>query len=95
MKHTRDEFFLGKPLLARGCHLRDKDASAVILIPEGLIRLNDSALQLIRLCDGQRTLAVILTALKEEHHEHQAGGIEADMENFILRLVERKVLVLV
>jgi coenzyme PQQ biosynthesis protein PqqD len=73
--------------------LRDKDACSVVLIPEGLIRLNDSALQLICLCDGQRKVLMIVADLRAQR-EDPAGRMEADMENFILCLVERKVLVL-
>jgi pyrroloquinoline quinone biosynthesis protein D len=94
MKLSRDDFFLCKPVLARGCYLREQGASGVVLIPEGLIKLNDSGFQLLRLCDGQRTLSTILTDLRTEHAEHYARRIEADLEKFILRLIERKVLVL-
>lgn len=93
MKSSQDDFLLCKPILARGCQLREHEASGVVLIPEGLIRLNDSAWQLIRLCDGQRTLAAILTTLQAEHNERQSAQIKADMEMFVLRMLERKVLV--
>lgn len=38
----------------------------VLLYPEGVLELNETAGEVLRLCDGQRTVAEIITALAAE-----------------------------
>jgi pyrroloquinoline quinone biosynthesis protein D len=38
----------------------------VLLYPEGMVKLNGSAGEILRRCDGEKTLAVIISELKVE-----------------------------
>jgi pyrroloquinoline quinone biosynthesis protein D len=52
------------PRFARGVRLRrDPDGNPLLLVPEGLLRLNDSAAATLALVDGHRTFDEIVSAL--------------------------------
>ena len=57
---------------AQGCH--------VLLYPEGLVRLNGSAGEILKHCDGQRPVADIVTLLEAEF---DAGGLAGDVLAFL------------
>ena len=58
---------------AQGCH--------VLLYPEGMITLNDSAAQILLQCDGYNNVAGIVTAL--EHKFPSAQGLDIDVTEFV------------
>lgn len=58
---------------AQGCH--------VLLYPEGMVRLNDSAGAILERVDGRRSVAAIVDELARRFPE--AGGIEADILEFL------------
>lgn len=58
---------------AQGCH--------VLLYPEGMVRLNDSASAILGLVDGQRSVADIVTALEQRFPD--AGSLAADISEFL------------
>lgn len=58
---------------AQGCH--------VLLYPEGMVRLNDSAGAILERVDGRRSVAAIVDELARCFPE--AGGIEADILEFL------------
>jgi pyrroloquinoline quinone biosynthesis protein D len=53
------------PRLVTGARLAYDDVRAerVLLVPEGLVRLNPTAAEVLELCDGQRSLDEIVSAL--------------------------------
>lgn len=54
----------GPPQLARGVRLRrDLDGNPLLLVPEGILRLNDSAAATLALVDGRRSFDEIVGAL--------------------------------
>lgn len=57
---------------AQQCH--------VLLYPEGMIKLNQSAAEILKLCDGQRDVATIVAALEAKF---QASGIAGDVLDFL------------
>jgi pyrroloquinoline quinone biosynthesis protein D len=57
---------------AQQCH--------VLLFPEGMIKLNQSAGEILKLCDGQRDVAAIVAALEAKF---QAGGLVGDVLEFL------------
>jgi pyrroloquinoline quinone biosynthesis protein D len=57
---------------AQGCH--------VLLYPEGLVKLNRPAGEIMARCDGQRTLAEIVVALEAAF---QTTGLRRDVEAFL------------
>ena len=46
----------------------------VILYPEGMIRLNDSAADVLRRCDGLKTLQAVITEVEADYE--QAGLVD-------------------
>ncbi|HIG90842.1 MAG TPA: pyrroloquinoline quinone biosynthesis peptide chaperone PqqD [Methylococcaceae bacterium] len=52
----------------------------VILYPEGMVELNQSSAEILKLCDGSRTLDKIVTDLEEKF---QAHGLKNDISQFL------------
>jgi len=76
---------LDVPVLPNGFRLHwDKVRERhVILYPEGALGLNDTAVQVLELCDGKRTIEEIADVLSERF-----GGADVhdDVENLLLSL---------
>lgn len=53
----------------------------VLLYPEGMIKLNDTAATILQYCDGSNSLNDIIASLKQRFA--QAPGIEDDVIAFI------------
>ena len=53
----------------------------VLLYPEGMVKLNGSAGEILRRCDGEKTLAVIIAELKVEFPD--ATSIADDTYAFV------------
>ena len=60
----------------------------IILYPEGMAKLNDSAAAILQLVDGQRTINEIITVLEQKFAE--AEGISADVLDFFQAAVTQK-----
>jgi len=52
----------------------------VILYPEGMVELNQSSAEILKLCDGSRTLDKIVTDLETKF---QATGLKNDITQFL------------
>jgi pyrroloquinoline quinone biosynthesis protein D len=52
----------------------------VLLYPEGLVTLNPTGAEILRLCDGARSLADIVATLE---HRYGARDLEADVGAFL------------
>jgi pyrroloquinoline quinone biosynthesis protein D len=72
-----------RPRLVTGARLRYDDVREehVLLIPEGAVRLNPSAAEVLELCDGERSLDDIVGALSARYEG-------ADVRDDILELVD-------
>ena len=72
-----------RPRLVTGARLRYDDVREehVLLIPEGVVRLNPSAAEVLGLCDGQRSLDDIVGALSARYEG-------ADVRDDVLELVD-------
>ena len=72
-----------RPRLVTGARLHYDDVRSehVLLIPEGVVRLNPTAAEVLELCDGERSLDDIATALSERY-----GG--ADIHGDVRELVD-------
>jgi pyrroloquinoline quinone biosynthesis protein D len=57
-----------QPTLARGVRLQtdSKTGNSVLLFPEGVLELNETAQEILNCCDG-RTVSEIIQALAEEY----------------------------
>jgi coenzyme PQQ biosynthesis protein PqqD len=59
--------------LARGVRLRQEaDGEAMLLVPEGIVALNDTAAAALELADGSRDFDAIVSALAERFEASQA-----------------------
>ena len=72
------------PRLAQRTRLRRDEArnAEVLLFPEGVLVLNDTAAAVLALCDGEKTLSEIAAVLGERF-----GG--ADVTTDVLNLLDR------
>lgn len=52
----------------------------VILYPEGMVELNQSSAEILKLCDGSRVLAQIVAELEEKF---ATSGLTNDITNFL------------
>jgi pyrroloquinoline quinone biosynthesis protein D len=75
-----------RPRLVTGARLRYDDVREehLLLIPEGAVRLNPTAADVLGLCDGERSLDDIVGALSARY----AG---ADVRDDVLELVDAMV----
>ncbi|HEX7308287.1 pyrroloquinoline quinone biosynthesis peptide chaperone PqqD [Lentzea sp.] len=77
------------PRVRRGvkCTYDQVRAAHVVLFPEGVLVLNETAASVVALCDGARSVGDIALALADEY-----DGVEAsDVASLVVRLVERRV----
>jgi pyrroloquinoline quinone biosynthesis protein D len=72
-----------RPRLATGARLRYDDVrdEHVLLVPEGAVRLNPTAVEVLELCDGERSLDEIVVVLSARY-----GG--ADLRDDVQGLVD-------
>ena len=84
-----------QPKLARGVRLQtdSKTGNRVLLFPEGVLELNETAQEIVTRCDG-RTVAEIVQALAEEY-DADPQMLGADVRETIADLQQRKLIELV
>ena len=72
-----------RPRLVTGARLRYDEVREqhVLLIPEGVVRLNPTAAEVLELCDGERSLDDIVGALSARYEG-------ADIRDDVLELVD-------
>ena len=78
-----DDIQLKIPVLRRGFRFQWEPAQGchVLLYPEGMIKLNDSAGAVLAEVDGARSVAAIIGDLQARYPE--AAGIDADILAFL------------
>jgi coenzyme PQQ biosynthesis protein PqqD len=81
-----------QPRLATGARLRYDEVrdEHLLLIPEGAVRLNPTAVAVLELCDGRRTVDEIVTALSERYGGADIGG---DVQQLVDALTQRGLVV--
>ena len=80
---------MSRPAVARGFRLQWEAAqnAHVLLYPEGMIRLNTSAGEILKRCDGATTLADITSDLERAF---ATSDLSADVIRFVTFAVEKK-----
>ena len=60
---------MNRPRLVDGARLQYDDVREehLLLVPEGAVRLNETAAQVLELCDGERSVEDIATALSDRY----------------------------
>ena len=72
---------------------RPVSGEPVLLYPEGLLRLNPTAYEVVARCDGKITVDQLLCSLGEEF-EVDAGILRADVLECLAHLQQKQLLVL-
>jgi pyrroloquinoline quinone biosynthesis protein D len=83
---------LARPSLAKGVRLQIDSTTGknVLLYPEGIVELNETAHEILSRCDG-RTLGEIVQALAEEYDDDRAA-IAGDAHEILADLQRRKLI---
>ncbi|MBA1263083.1 pyrroloquinoline quinone biosynthesis peptide chaperone PqqD [Stutzerimonas sp. NM35] len=86
---THEDVLPRVPVLRRGYRFQFEPAQGchVLLYPEGMIKLNDSASEILKRVDGARTVGGIVADLQSSFPG--AEGIEDDILAFLEVAVER------
>ena len=80
-----------RPRLALGCRLTEGEgAEATLLMPERAMKLNGPGLEIVRRCDGTRTMAEIVRELLALYPGAPPERVEQDAQDFLTRLWERR-----
>jgi pyrroloquinoline quinone biosynthesis protein D len=90
--HTTTISDAAHPRLAKGVRLQNDSATgkSVLLFPEGIIELNETAHEILARCDG-RTLKEIVQALAEEY-DSDVAALAADVRETVADLHQRKLI---
>jgi pyrroloquinoline quinone biosynthesis protein D len=77
-----------RPRLVTGARLLHDDVRGehVLLVPEGLVRLNPTAAEVLELCDGKRSLDEIVSALSARY---DGCDLRADVRGLVDAMTQR------
>jgi pyrroloquinoline quinone biosynthesis protein D len=81
-----------RPRLVTGARLRYDEVREehVLLIPEGVVRLNPTAAEVLDLCDGERSLDDIVGALSSRY---DGADVREDVLGMVDAMVQRGLVV--
>lgn len=72
------------PRLAVGCRLNEQGQGAnMLLMPERALRLSGPSLEIVQRCDGQHTVAQIVTELQAKYSKALPKKIEHDILEYL------------
>jgi pyrroloquinoline quinone biosynthesis protein D len=77
-----------RPRLVTGARLRYDDVRRehLLLVPEAVVRLNPSAAEVLELCDGERSLDEIVSALSARY---DSPDLRDDVRGLVDAMTER------
>ena len=83
---------MSRPRLVNGARLHYDAVRSehVLLVPEGIVRLNPSAVAVLELCDGERDLDEIVSSLNERYNGADVG---ADVRGLLAAMTEKGLVV--
>lgn len=75
--------------LGRGFRMQWEPAQQahVLLYPEGMVKLNGSAGEIMKRCDGERTIAEIVSELESTF---ATTGLDRDVQAFVSMALEKR-----
>lgn len=80
-----------QPRLAPGCRWSTHNEHPVVLFPEGMIRVEGTAQNILELCDGQRTTQEIVAALSARYAAADPQKINQDVASFLEALHQKRI----
>ena len=80
-----------QPRFAAGCRWGTQGEERVVLFPEGMIRVQGTGQKILELCDGQRTIEEIVTALSASYSGADPAKIREDVGNFLEALQQKRI----
>jgi pyrroloquinoline quinone biosynthesis protein D len=80
-----------QPRFAAGCRWGTEGEERVVLFPEGMIRVQGTGQNILELCDGQRTVQEIVTALSATYSGADPVKIREDVGSFLEALQRKRV----
>lgn len=77
-----------KPTLSRLFRMQWEETqdNYVLLYPEGMVKLNQSAAEILKRCDGQHSVPAIVEELEQAF---QTRGLQPDVDSFLRAASER------
>jgi pyrroloquinoline quinone biosynthesis protein D len=80
------------PRLVTGARLRYDEVREehLLLVPEGAVRLNPTAAEVLGLCDGERSLEDIIVVMTERYH---GSEVSDDVRELVDGMTQRGLLV--
>ena len=81
-----------RPRLVTGARLQYDDVREehVLLVPEGAVRLNSTAAEVLELCDGERSLDEIVGTISARY---EGTDLRADVQGLVDGLTQRGLVV--
>ena len=81
-----------QPRFAAGCRWSTQGEEPVVLFPEGMIRVQGTGQNILELCDGQRTVLDIVTALSATYSGADPVKIREDVGSFLEALRQKRII---
>jgi pyrroloquinoline quinone biosynthesis protein D len=83
---------MSSPRLVTGARLRYDEVREehLLLVPEGAVRLNPTAAEVLGLCDGERSLEDIVVVMTERYH---GSDVSDDVRELLDAMTQRGLLV--
>jgi pyrroloquinoline quinone biosynthesis protein D len=83
---------LTRPRLVSGARLQYDDVRGehVLLVPEGVVRLNPTAAAVLELCDGEHSLDEIVDTLSARY---EGSGLRDDVQGLVDGMTEKGLVV--
>lgn len=77
--------------LAKGFRLQWEKSQAryVLLYPEGMVTLNSSAVEILKLCDGYHSIAAIVDVLQTKYTQGAISDLIEDTHYFLTEALQK------
>jgi pyrroloquinoline quinone biosynthesis protein D len=79
-----------RPRLAAGCRWAGEGENRMVVFPEGVLRLKDTARAVLERCDGHRTFEQIVQELEAAYIASDPVKIRHDAVAFLERLQQKR-----
>lgn len=82
-----------RPKLARGCRLRLTEQGDFLLMPESMLRMKGCGTEILKRCDGSRTVEEIVGELEAVYAGVAREQLLAEVTAFLAKLKEKLAIV--